>query len=258
METRKTLLLRPARGADLFESLTAALAAHAVAHAWIEGRGTLDDVEVRDDPSHPTRTFATTSRIVALDGVAHAASSRLSLATTVSRPSLRGPEFLSGEIVRAVAGDLELLVTVLEQPGQPSTREADESQEADDGSQAQVEPPSPWAQVAAASTQASSPAAGAKRPVPPPPAALAPPAAAPIPPRRKVDIDELYPETGDLIDHFAFGRCIVVKSDGDEIMAQDPDTGRTRTLRIQALAVSGPFEEDGKRVFRLTQKRTGG
>jgi len=256
LEARKTILLKPPRGANLLDTLTAALAEHHVVHAWIQGRGTFDDVELRDAPNQPTRTFATTSRIVSLDGTAHASPipGKLTLAATVARPSIRGPELLSGEIVRGIAGDLELLITVLEQPSLHSTTSEEAAEEPE------AEAPSPWAQVAAASvsTQAASVVAlpGAKRAPPPPPPALAPPAA-PIPPRRKVDIDELCPEVGDLIDHFAFGRATVVRSDGDEISAQDLDSGRTRTLRIQALSVSGPFEEDGKRVYRLTQKRGG-
>ena len=55
--------------------------------------------------------------------------------------------------------------------------------------------------------------------------------------------------------NFAFGRCLVLRSDGDELLVQHPASGRTRTIRLSALQAQPPVDEDGKRLFKLTQRR---
>jgi len=277
------IVIAPRRGDDVLHLLRTALAENAVGNAWIVGRGTFEEIELRD--GEITRTFATTSRIVALDGRARAGNGEgeIALAATVARSTARGPEFLVGDVVRALAGTMELLVTPLElQAGahdESPRRHPDEIDEAPAPRAPRAEgPPSPWAALADASAEAQS------RPAPSPTraatpnvrsaAAIAParaatydprspgtgptplpPPAAPVPPRRKSIDEEIYPEPGDLLDHFAFGRCIVLRSDGDEMLVQNPTSGRTRTIRISALHASQPTDEDGKRLFRLTQRR---
>ena len=270
------------RGDDVLQVLRERLAERAVGNAWIVGRGTFDEVELRDGET--TRTFATTSRIVSLDGRATAGDGEgaLALAATVSRNAMRGPaEFLVGDVVRAIAGNLELLVTPLDvQP--PLAR--DEREESDVTAIASAPravgrpaPPAPWAALAEASAEAherpavvrtppASARAIAAAPAPRAPTydprkpgsgpSPLPPPSAPIPPRRKSIDEEIYPEPGDLLDHFTFGRCVVLRSDGDEMLVQNPNSGRTRTIRISALHAEEPTEEDGKRLFRLTQRRS--
>src|SRR5206468_3399563 len=91
----------------------------------------------------------------------------------------------------------------------------------------------------------------------PPPAAIPPPAT-PIRPRKlesAPEENEIYPEAGDLVDHFAFGRALVLKSDGDELVVQNEASGRTRALRLGALHAAPPTDDNGKRLFRLSQRR---
>ena len=92
-QARRTLLLSLPRGTNVLEALAEALATNAVGHAWIVGRGTFEEVELRG-AAEGERTFATTSRIVSLDGHANPGDGRgvLSLSTTVARPSPRGPD----------------------------------------------------------------------------------------------------------------------------------------------------------------------
>ena len=48
----------------------------------------------------------------------------------------------------------------------------------------------------------------------------------PRPPARPVSTDEeLFPEAGELADHFAFGRCEIIKIDGDRLHLKIPRDG---------------------------------
>ena len=271
------------RGDDVLQVLRAQLAEQAIGNAWIVGRGTFDEVELRDGES--TRTFATTCRVVSLDGRAAAGEGggALTLAATVSRNAARGPEFLVGDVVRATAGTLELLVTPLDLGALPERDAGRDERDGPEnvadrsprGAERAIAPPAPWAALAEASAEAHERPVVVRSPSPVqravPVAARAPtydprkpgsgpsplpPPTAPIPPRRKSIDEEIYPEPGDLLDHFTFGRCVVLRSDGDEMLVQNPSSGRTRTIRVSALHAEEPTEEDGKRLFRLTQRRS--
>ena len=288
LRARPLLIVDPPRGADVLARLAEVLAEHRVGHALIAGHGTFDEVELVE--SGVRETFATRSRIVALQGRAHAGDGegQLRLWATVARNHGRGLELRAGAIVRAVAGELELIVTPLDPlgaaaslHGEPMPDGGEREPEAAAPTPAVARPPlragvaqpsSPWAALAEASADAQAPppppppaafvrgapatVAKAPRVVPPPPPALAPPSAPPTPPRKRVsESADVYPEPGDLLDHFAFGRCVVLSSDGDELLIQHPTSGRTRTIRLRALLASAPIEEDGKRLFKLQQRR---
>jgi hypothetical protein len=63
------------------------------------------------------------------------------------------------------------------------------------------------------------------------------------------------PERGDLVEHFAFGLCEVLSATGDRLVVRDlKGPGRIREIASERLGVSGPFEHDGKRLFRLTRR----
>jgi len=261
---RPVLVVVPSRGEELRAATVEALAARAVGHAWIVGRGTLEEVEL--DDAGARRTFATPTRIVALEGRATAGSGggSLSLTATVARKTPEGLELLAGNLVRALAHDVELMITPLDPEGDADAEiEPDaEATEKEPPAPARLAPADPWAAVAKASAVAATPTpspTGPRARVHPPaapPAFVPPPAAPPAPPRRKSVEAEIYPEPGDLLDHFAFGRCVVLRSDGDELLVQHPVSGRTRTLRLSALQAAPPIDEDGKRLFKLTQRRS--
>jgi hypothetical protein len=54
------------------------------------------------------------------------------------------------------------------------------------------------------------------------------------------------PGRGELVQHFAFGLCDVLKANGDTLTI--------REIRIDQLQVQAPVEEGGKRVYRLMRK----
>ena len=98
-------------------------------------------------------------------------------------------------------------------------------------------------QRAARANAPSSPSVTDAAPMPRPPAR---PAAS--------QVEEVYPDAGDLADHFAFGRCEVVTSDGDRLMLRIPRDGRIKEIALEMLKVSRREDENGKRVYKLDRK----
>ena len=78
----------------------------------------------------------------------------------------------------------------------------------------------------------------------------------PAPMRRPgIDLDTLAPETGDSVDHFAFGPAEVVKSDGDRLHIKVQKDQRIREIALEMLKVSAlPPSDDGRRRFRLERR----
>jgi hypothetical protein len=69
------------------------------------------------------------------------------------------------------------------------------------------------------------------------------------------EVDVPSPEAGDLVDHFAFGLCEVVTSDGDRLKIRDAkQPGRIREVSMTMLNVLEPTESEGKRLFRLARR----
>lgn len=82
------------------------------------------------------------------------------------------------------------------------------------------------------------------------------PAQIPKPIRRAAvaEVDEVFPETGDVIDHFAFGTCEVVMSDGDRLHIKLTKDGRIKEIALSILRVTELPPRDGKRAFKLERK----
>jgi hypothetical protein len=105
-----------------------------------------------------------------------------------------------------------------------------------------------WGDAIAASAQADATRAAAKV------GALG--GAIPMRPVRRADSDEetLIPEAGDVVDHFAFGRMEVVKSDGDRLHLRTGKEGRIREIALQVLRVTPLPPEGDTRRFKLERK----
>ena len=68
-------------------------------------------------------------------------------------------------------------------------------------------------------------------------------------------VEEVYPEEGDMVTHFAFGRCAVVSSDGERLRLQQERDGRVREVAVSMLRLKPPtVGEDGKRHWELGRK----
>lgn len=89
---------------------------------------------------------------------------------------------------------------------------------------------------------------------------LQPSAPALTPPTRPAkpqeDTVETYPDVNDLVNHFHFGECEVMGSDGERIKLRQIKDGRMREVALAMLKIEGPSTDaaTGKRQFKLSRK----
>ena len=195
--------------------------------------------------------------LVSLRGAGESATS-LTLVALLCRQSANGPETRGG----VLAGGSVVSATIRLGSG----TDAAHSQP----------PPRPVAALQASApvvaTPTPRPAEAAPPPAPSAPAVVAPAApvatssvpAAPVfgssgmLPKRPVTVtesEESYPEEGDMVTHFAFGRCTVASSDGERLRLQQERDGRVREVALSMLKLNRPtVGEDGKRHWELGRK----
>jgi predicted DNA-binding protein with PD1-like motif len=256
------LVLRASAGELLPDAIAAQLGEEGVACGWLQGSGVLADVELRAGAAQqgqpgsvrriagPVQVLALESSIGLVDG-----KPALSLRAVLARETDRGLETLAGEIVRARTLALEALVTVFEDlalqrvldpatgvsmldPGPGPARPPV-------GSAVSVPLPRPapgaagtagWSGALEASAQAQREPSAPARPTATTGAGAAMPQR---PARRGPDqTDAPVPEAGDVVDHFAFGRCDVVKSDGERLHLRIHKDGRIREIALEMLRVT--------------------
>jgi predicted DNA-binding protein with PD1-like motif len=80
--------------------------------------------------------------------------------------------------------------------------------------------------------------------------------AMPLRPVRPVaaDVDSPMPEAGDIVEHFAFGTCEVVKSDGDRLHLRVGKEGRIREIALEMLRVTRLDDVGGKPHYKLERR----
>ena len=68
--------------------------------------------------------------------------------------------------------------------------------------------------------------------------------------------EQAIPEPGDVVEHFAFGRCEVVKTDGDRLHVRLPKDLRVKEIALEMLNVSllEPVEGQTTRHYKLARK----
>jgi hypothetical protein len=81
----------------------------------------------------------------------------------------------------------------------------------------------------------------------------------PTPPQRPArprQEEEIYPDVGDGVTHFAFGECEVISSDGERIRLRQDRDGRVREVSLTMLRIQPPTVDpvSSKRHFHLTRK----
>jgi hypothetical protein len=218
-------------GADLLEGLTAL---GQTGEGWVSGTGHVEAVELRvaGEDADPVRVLRGRLTMVQLSGPAAGPFS-----VTLARASDVGIEVLGGVLVRARSAGVSLVFqtmsTSVASPARPAGT-AGARPEPSVASGAEGAGGSVWAVTALASARARA--------------------------RDAAEIDEgPMPEAGDLVEHFAFGRCEVLTADGDRLRIRDIDgPQRIREVSLSMLKVSGPTDSDGKRLFQLTRKSPGG
>jgi hypothetical protein len=238
------LILRAAAGDAFPAALRDAIAGEKVKSGWIRATGILEDAQIR-----PLGAGAVAPGVRAIAGLVYLLHLDMPLASEagdresawrgiVAFDGESGYETLGAEILQARVQSLHALVTVLDEPAAASAWSA--------------------AIEASARSEPSGASAGAAK-------ALAAPGttagAAPMPPRPlrpSVDLDTLAPETGDTVDHFAFGRGDVVKSDGERLHVRVHKDGRVREIALEMLRVTAldgsSTAAPGTRHFKLERR----
>jgi predicted DNA-binding protein with PD1-like motif len=275
-------VLRAGGGEPIPDALASRLREEQVACGWLRGSGVLADVELRAFDAElgtlgRTRRIAGPVQLLSLEGSIGLSGGEpsFSLRGVLARETDHGLETLAGEIAAARAVALEVLVTALDDVA--LERSLDETAgvwllrggASTSPAAARAARPSPVAVVAAAGSAPAAPAAWsaaleasdhAEREPPRPVRVAAPTGAmtAPIPQRPArppTDFDTPYPEPGDSVEHFAFGRAEVVKSDGDRLHLKVHKDGRVREIALEMLRVTRLADADGgKRHFKLERR----
>lgn len=266
------LLLRASDGERLPDALLVLLAQEGVACGWLRASGVLRDVEIRAfDASSgalgETRRIAGPVQALAIEGaIGHIGGEpSLSMRAILARETDRGLETIAGEIVAAGALALEAIATSLDDASIERALDASAGIWLLGGAAAAPTRAAAHPQAAprAAATPAwsaaleASTAEAAEEPSPRPVASPTA-TAAPMPRRPSrpgIDLDAPSPEPGDVVDHFAFGRCDVLRSDGDRLHLKVHKDGRIREIALEMLRVT-PLETtgEGKRHFKLERR----
>jgi predicted DNA-binding protein with PD1-like motif len=272
-ERCRHLVFRASADEIVPDAILARLGDERVAGGWLRASGVLSDVELqavdsqRGQPGR-VRRIAGPVQALALEssiGMAGGAPT-LSLRAVLARETDRGLETIAGEVVRARVIALEALVTVFEDLALERALDEtagiwllDKARATQAGpsheSAVSVSLPRPaspaaggWSGALEASAQVDREAAGPGR---------IPGVSPPIPQRPTrpgLDLDAPVPEAGDVVDHFAFGRCDVVKSDGERLHLRIPKDGRIREIALEMLRVI-PLESEGTgRRFKLERR----
>ncbi len=235
LEPRRTrlLLLHFERGEELPQSLQRALDRAEVKAGWISGSGVVEAAEIAaagDEDGHPggVRRIEAPMTVASIVGqvIPDAGGSFTRLYATCSRERDTGLSVVAGELAWARTRSLDLLVTAFDDLGAPRRSEA-------------------------TTTPTPAPSAPRVTPVPPLDAAMPAPLRTPAP---KVE-EEVYPEPGDRVSHFAFGDGEVLTSDGDRIGVRLDRDGHVRNVTLSVLRIAPPrIDAEGRRHFVLSRK----
>lgn len=281
-EKARHLVLRADPGELLPDAIIGALRDEVVVCGWLRASGVLAEMEIRAYQGDaltpaPVRRIAGPAQVIVLDGSIGLAKGDVSVGmrVVVARETDHGMETITGELVAARVVALEAIVTALDDVA--LARAIDPSAgvwmlgEAPPGSTieaANAAPGPAWSDAIAASAEAPPPVA-------PPPARRAQ-ASAPslnasssggsvtsgVPPvaihryaRAFVDDDVPFPEAGDAVEHFAFGACDVIKSDGDRLHLKVHKNSSIKEIALEMLKVTAlPAGENGQKRFRLDRR----
>jgi hypothetical protein len=222
------------------------------APAWVEGYGEVKDPVVltqSDVGGRYERRLSGTWDLLSLRG-----SPKGELYALLARDSSSGPQQIGGLLAGAVVHSATLRVGA----ALPASTTAPAQPADGDRPTLAAAPPSAFAQTApepslgaGASDTRPAPATAA----PSSPGTVVAPTNIPKRPQVRELGVETYPEEGDIVTHFAFGRCLVLFSDGERLRLQQERDSRVREVAMSMLKVSSPtVDESGKRLWDLARK----
>jgi hypothetical protein len=222
-------------GADLVEYAKRELAGDS---GWLQAHGMIEGVELAiPAQTNPVRrVLEGRALMVSCIGPARGPFSVVLARAAEGRRDPGAPETYSGWLVRGRA--LEVTAVVTPVPAMLPAQALPEPHvirrvPASPVDAEEVAAKSRWA----AAAQASAAAAEAETPV------------------LEDEEEDSFPVAGDRVQHFAFGLCDVLMSDGESLKIRDVrEHGRIREIRADVLLISKPALKDGKRVFKLTRR----
>lgn len=269
--TTRQILLRLGAG-RLPDALLASLRDEVVLAGWLRGTGVLSDVTLK--------TLGTSRRLVGplqavvLDASLGFANGDVTctLRGVFARETDSGLETVAGEIVEGTIVSFEAFVTALDDvdgSGRPAAAPPPAPPPV-----AAPPPPQPpatqaWADAAVAAAAPPVPPPAPPPPSPPPPPVTAAPKPSPtfsspggplpmkpFKPVKAEEEEQPMPDAGDIVEHFAFGRCEVVKSDGDRLHVRLGKDGRIKEIALEMLKVTPlpPVEGAAGKHYRLDRK----
>ncbi len=265
-ERTRHFVVRGHQGEVLPDALLETLRVHEVRAGWATGHGVLEDIELRSTESRlhepgAVRLIAGPARAAIIDVAIgdHNGDVSIGVRAVISYETPTGLVTVAGEIVRARIVGMEAHVVCLEDTR--IEREVDRftgvwlwSVDVAGGAEPPKTKPKSeaWGEAIAASETKVVPRAPISRPMmqaaPIPPRPVAPPA--------PEEADMPFPEAGDFVEHFAFGRCEVLKSDGgDRLHLKVGKDGRIREIALEMLKVT-PLEsaDPTRRRFKLDRR----
>jgi predicted DNA-binding protein with PD1-like motif len=236
-------------GASLPEALVELLRAEGVATGTVHGHGIVRDATLRVfapalGAMGLPRRLAGTSQAVVLDGSIGMldGAPAVRMRAVLSRETETGVETVAGELDGARVVAVELLVTSLDDVAVPLATVATVEE-------AREPAPPAWSDAVRASP-GSDPRLSAKN-------APGPVRTMPVrPPTKNSGSDAaIFPEAGDAVEHFAFGTCDVIKSDGDRLHLRVHKDQRVKEIALEMLRVHQLSEPDERpRRFKLERK----
>lgn len=222
------VLFRLSEPARLPDSLLGTLRDEVVLAGWMRASGVLHDVRLRSPSGTSVRGLVGSVQVIALEGSIALVEGDVAcgLRAVLARETDTGLETIAGEIVDARVGALEVMVTAFDEVS--ATHQAGVWDVRGQGA------------PAAAAPEPEAPAAMPLRPVKP----------------KVEEVEQVYPDAGDTVEHFAFGRCEVVKSDGDRLHLRLGKDGHVKEIALEMLRVTSLPPVDGTtgRYFRLDRK----
>ena len=276
------VFFRLAPGDMLPDALYARLREAAVATGTLRAHGVLEHVELRTFASHPrtlgsSRAIAGPIHALTLDGTIGLSDGtpQATLRAVLSRETDSGVETLSGVVVSARVVALEVVVTSAQDLAVPLVHDPrtglpmlGETTVEGHGAATSPSPnpnpnpspsPSPSPNLNSAPSPNPSPTAPtgawgeaiATSNAQPPLKPARPPAHAAAPDEG----EQLMPEPGDRVQHFAFGSAEVLRSDGDRLHLRVGKDGRIREIALEMLKVTLLGDPNVRpRQFKLDRK----
>jgi len=215
-------------GTPLLDALSEAF----TAGGWVHAVGFVEQVELKlgGEGADVRRTFSGRFALAQLSGPLGGP-----YGATLSRLGGDGPEVIAGLLTGAISAGVSAVCLSLT------------------GARLGAEAPRAALEAAMPAT-AAAPRAPEAKPARPP-SSFAARVGIGAPKADQDDDEQPHPERGDLVQHFAFGRAEVLSVDGDRLVLRDLfGSGRIREIALDRLTVTGPFEHEGKRLFRLERR----